>query len=159
MDINEICNGLLKNLSDKTQHLNGILSFTNLQTKAIEEQDYEKLNQYVEEKQKIIEKINTIDENFTKKMDSLKQMLGVKSLNEINVDSEPLKQIKGGVHTVLDLINQISLIEKENNVKVKSEFDDIKGKLNEISGGKKIISAYEGKNTVSSGGVFFDKKK
>lgn len=159
-EIDILSSELVENLIKKEQNLLGILKFTQLQTDAIEANDFEKLNNYIEEKQKLIDVIDKLDFQFNEKFKLLKVDLGVNSLDELNglVGIEPIREVRIKVGRIHMLIEQILSIEKENSVKAKKERDDIKNKIHEISSGKKLVSAYELKPS-SSGGAFFDKKK
>lgn len=158
-NILKVCDELEQILIKKSEKLNKIYEFTTLQKTAIEEQDDKRLHEYTDEKQKLIEGIDNLDKDFLGRFEAIKSELGIDTLDEI--DSKkilPFKKIKDAININYQLIEKIFSVEKENNIKIKQEFDDIKGKIRQISGGKKITSAYEQKDTLSDG-VFFDKKK
>lgn len=153
-----ISNELINLLQEKNQHLTQILNYTKLQTKAIDEQNEQKLNEYIEEKQKLIDVIDILDKRFVDNYNLLKSTIGVNSLDEISNPSIHLKNVKSELGKVYNLVEQIMSLEKENSVKLNQQYDDIKSKLREVSGGKKIASAYDIK-PISNGGAFFDTKK
>lgn len=156
----EYDNQLIQLLAKKKEYLIKMLELTKLQTIAIEDKIDDKLNQYIDDKQQFIDRINVLDDEFAKRFDTLKKEMGVESLEQV-VTSYPThyQELKIITQEVKKLIEDIFMLEKENSVKLKQRFDDIKGKLKQVSGGKKMVSAYEGKNRGTANGAFFDNKK
>lgn len=158
-EIEKLSNHLIENLKTKKKYLFNILSLTKFQTKAIESQEDEKLSQYINEKQIAIDNINILDKDFIDKFNLVKASLGVTSLDEVkNNSNSPLKNVKTELDDIYKLIEQISVIEKENSTKLNKEFDDIKSKIKEVHAGKKIINAYNSE-IIQNDGVFLDTKK
>jgi hypothetical protein len=156
-NLQEEIKGLLEN---KKEHLLGILDFTKLQKTAIDQSDETKLLGFIDEKQKLIDKINTIDNSFIKKLEQLKLELGIKSLEEINANANPeYKAIKIETEGIYKILQEIMELEKENNSRIKKEYDDVKEKIKEINSSKKMTSAYEKMGKSYHGGAFIDKKK
>ncbi len=146
-------------LNTKRQKLLDILEITKRQTLAINNKEDESLDKYIDDKQAIINDIDDIDKQFIECLNILKSQLGIKSLDETPKDKlEEFKLLKTCINENHTIIEEIISIEKENSVKLKAEFDDIKEKIKEISGGKRIVSAYENR-PVYNDGAFFDKKK
>jgi len=158
--MNDLSNELIDILEKKKQNLINILDYTKLQTIVIDAQDEQKLIEYLENKQKHIDNINLLDDSFVVKFNQLKKILGINSLDELSSTRvDEFKKLKLELNSIYHLIEQIFEIEKENSVKIKKEYADIKSKLKEINGEKKLNSAYIVKTTDLSGGAFFDKKK
>ena len=159
MDISNICADLMPTLKKKKEYLFQMLQITEKQTIAIDNAEDNILENLINEKQKLIDCIDILDKVFLEKMDMIKKHYGVNSLEDINVSVPELKLIKNEVFEIKEKLSEIFLKEKENSIKIKKEYDDIKNKLKEISGSKRAVSAYGGKNTQNSGGVFYDNKK
>jgi len=134
---------------------------TQAQMEAIEKRDIDTLNNLVEKKQKIIEYIDSCDMSFHNELKQLKEQMGVKSLSDIKGTTDKNKDkeiLVGVVIKIIDTIQQIQVMEKENYNKILANMKQVMGKLKNVRQGKKGFNAYNPKiNTVS--GSFIDKKK
>lgn len=158
-NIDNIIDKMVDLLKIKNNKLLDILELTNKQSDAINSQDDGLLNMYIDQKQTVIDRIDEIDQVFLGHFNTLKTQLGIDSLDEIPAGkADGFKALKNEVNNNHKVIEQIISKEKENNIKIKAEYDDIKSKIKEISSGKKLTSAYEHRNTLADG-VFIDKKK
>lgn len=144
-------------LTNKKNKMQEILELTKLQKDAIENKNDEKLSELIDKKQLAINQIDALDMKFNSLFNEVKKDLGVSSLEEIK-DKQEFKEVKIYVEEIIRLINEIISIEKENSVKIREEYDDIKDKIRQINDVKKATNAYEGMSKTMDG-VFIDKKK
>jgi uncharacterized phage infection (PIP) family protein YhgE len=151
---------VLEASNKKYSYLKELILLTRAQTEAISEEGMEGLEKLIDEKQVRIDEINKLDRDFRVYVDLLKQKLGVNKLDEINnpglIGLKELKQITG---QIVELINEISALEKENNEKAKNLLDDLGAKIRQIREGKKLNNVYNAGTGVIPPAYFVDKKK
>lgn len=147
-------------LEKKKQLLHEMLTLTKAQTSVIAAESLDKLQKLVEDKQGVIDRINVLDDEFTAYMDKLKSAVGISKLDDIDVSRFPAAvRLKQGVSGVLDLVREISEIEKVNSVKSNKLLEQLGSQIQKINQGKKINNAYNSQNAAGASSFFLDKKK
>ena len=150
---------LIDKLKKKHVLLRSILSLTQAQSSQINEDSIEELQKLIDEKQHVIDDINKLDEEFSVYFSRLKTTLKINSLDELNAagveGTRHLKEITAGI---INLITEISEIEKANDDKSKEVLGKLGGEIKKLNLGKKVNTMYASKpaNTAS---YFIDKKK
>jgi len=150
---------LIDILKKKHVLLRSILSLTQAQSSQINEDSIEELQKLIDEKQHVIDDINKLDEEFSVYFVRLKTTLKINSLDELNAaeveGTRHLKEITAGI---INLITEISEIEKTNDDKSKEVLGKLGGEIKKINQGLKVNSTYSPRpaNTAS---YFIDKKK
>lgn len=147
---------------EKCKLLEQMLKLTKKQTEIIDQQEFEELMKVIEEKQKKINEINVLDEAFNNELQQLKDILKVKSLDEVErdkkiVDSIFLGRLKDVINDIVELTKQIADVEKANSESAGEVYKQLSEKLKDINKGKKLKTAYSNKNDAPS--VYFDEKK
>ncbi len=147
-------------LGKKKQLLQEMLTLTKAQTPVIAADSLDKLQKLVEDKQGLIDRINELDDEFTAYMDKLKSAVGISKLDDIDISRFPAAvRLKQGVSVVLDLVREISEIEKINSVKSNKLLEQLGSQIQKINQGKKINNAYSSQNAAVTSSLFLDKKK
>ena len=147
-------------LGKKKQMLHEMLELTKAQTEVIAAESLDKLQKLVEDKQSVIDRIDELDDEFTGHMEKLKSAVGINKLEDIDVSRFPeAKRLKQAVSEVLDLVREISGIEKINSVKSKKLLEQLGSQIQKINQGKKINNAYNRQNAAGATSFFLDKKK
>lgn len=119
--------------------LDEMLDFTRKQTQAITEDSLEDLNDMVSHKQKIINEINRIDDSFEKEYESFKNN---KNQN-LEEETHNLKvNVTQAVSEIINLIKQISILEKENQSKAKRLLEAFGNKASKVGKSLRSQSAY-----------------
>lgn len=147
-------------LTRKKELLAGMLELTREQTGAIDEKSLDRLQKLIEEKQKRIDEIDRLDEEFTACMDKLKIEAGVKDLGELEASRYPgARELKRLTAEVISLVEQISGIEKVNSAKSKELLEEIGAHIRRFSQAKKLSNAYNQQDVSGAPSLFLDKKK
>ncbi|WP_069650350.1 flagellar protein FlgN [Caloranaerobacter ferrireducens] len=149
---------LLSLLKEKHKLLNEILEITNLQTKIIKEQKYDRLNNLINSKQLRIDKINSIDSRFNKAFENIRQEYNIEEIYELDVGNENLIKFKKLTEDMYNIMTQIHQVEKKNNEIIQKDYELVKAKLKQIKKGKQVTSNYY-RIPVQIEGYFIDKKK
>jgi len=145
--------------SKKLVLLNEILLFSRSQNEVIKGQRYEEMDLLLQEKQKRIDAVDKLDEQFSVYASRLKSLLGIASLEDLpRFGLEGTKTLKENVSRILTLLEQIQVLDQENSSKVQAELSDLKGKIKQNNSLKKINNAY-GAPQNSQAAYYFDQKK
>lgn len=145
--------------SKKLRLLNEIQEFTKQQSQVITEETTEKLWEFINEKQKNIDMIDKLDEEFNTYFDMLKLEMNVKSLDELETNNiKGITELKKCISDIMKVIAEISQLEKENNEKVRELLNDLGREIKKLNQGKKVNQLYS--STVHQPSSYYiDKKK
>ena len=150
---------LLEITNGKYAYLQEMLKLTTEQANVVDGEHMERLEEILDSKQKIIEKVDKLDDEFEVYFHRLKTENGIKSLEELNVsDVKGLKELKASVSNVMGILKEMSELDKSNNSKAKEVMENIRNELKNISAAKKVNNAY-GSTPVQTESYFIDKKK
>lgn len=150
---------LIDILKKKHVLLRSILSLTKAQYSHINEDSVEKLQKLIDEKQHVIDDINKLDDEFDIYFSRLKTNLKINSLDELNAAGiEGAKHLKEITAEIINLIMEISEMEKENRQKSKELLDILGEEIKKINQGKKVSATYTSK-PINIPAYFIDKKK
>jgi len=146
-------------LEEKKAAMESIYSLTLDQKEDIEKNQGENLNSFIDRKQKEIDKIQAIDENFQDVVMLLKKELEIDVLDNIDPKIYPeFKSIKGLTKQIMELAPKIMELEEQNRIKVQDIINNIKKDIKTIKLGQKSVKAYE-KPNLNVGGIYIDSKK
>jgi len=150
----------LKEISVKKLNLiEEILNLTKAQSQSIAAEDLNGLEDLISDKQKLIDEISKLDEEFSDFFLELKRRLNVESLDElkgINIPgTDRLQEIVG---RIMETLKEVCEIEKRNEAEVRKLMNAIEDEIRKINQAKKANKAYMPK-PVSSTSYFIDKKK
>ena len=146
-------------LEKKKALLQDMLSSTEAQTAVIASESLDALQGLVAEKQQKIDAIDKLDEDFGVYFERLKTTLKVRLLEDIDPYAFPAAgKLKGITAEIIELVGNISKIEKQNSEKSKKLLDTIGSKIKQLNQGKQINNAYN-PAPQSASSFFMDKKK
>lgn len=143
----------------KYKLLLGMLNMTEKMAKALEEENLDDLDNFINEKQKIISEIDKSDKEFEVYFKRLKFELGVEKLEDLkNPQVDGIKELKEIVSKIMNLITKISELDKKNTERAEKSLNDLGNEIKKLNQGKKMFFAY---NLISANpsSIFFDKKK
>jgi hypothetical protein len=151
---------LVRYSEEKLDKLKQIEQFTKRQKAAIDSHDLAVLAPIVEEKQKVIDYIDWCDDAFQDELQKLKERFGVKTLKDIGEidDGKEGKTLVGIIAKIVETIESIQLLEKDNHEKLVMAMEQVKEKLKRVRQGQKSVALYDG-GVSSASGSFIDKKK
>jgi predicted GTPase len=159
LNTEQLISKITSELSEKKKLLEAMLHLTKKQSEAIASDDIERLQSLIEEKQKLIDKINKIDDSFNEDFTNLKISLGVNNLEGISISGYAgAEEMQGMVKTIIELTGNIGKAENRNQTTLKESMKSISDDLNNISKAKKARDAYVYKDT-NLPSYFIDKKK
>jgi hypothetical protein len=158
MNVDETVLAIIDLLQKKYKFLEDIHYLTKLQSQVIEKEEIGNLNKLVALKQEKIEQINDLDLKFEKYFLDLKNALNVENLEQVNESVRGSAELKRFVKNIIDIIKEISIIEKENSMKVKKLLNEIGGELKKMNNVNKINNAYSIGNAVAHS-YYIDRKK
>lgn len=156
---NEVIEQLIALIDKKSELFHSIMDITLEQKKDIEENKANNIQELVERKQHVIDKINEIDGTFSEKLNLLKKNLNVNTMEEVDIAKYPaMKNIKLKVEEIMSMAQEIMQIEMSNKEKLSSMINELKKEMKQISVGKKSLKAYE-PPVLNNDGIYIDKKK
>jgi len=131
----------------KVRYLEQVLLFTQQQTNALKDGDYEALSSLIDQKQAHIDAIKKLDGDFERIYSEIhgKPLVFLPALQE-------------SVSKAQKLIMSIQTTEAENNAIAKEAIDETKKKLKNIGTGKKGYNAYRS-TIILGGGMRIDENK
>ena len=142
---------------EKNQLINEMYGFTKAQKQEIEKEDINNLNKILDEKDKLIKKINKIDIEFLNIFSQIKKEEGVENIYDLDVNKYPnLKDLKNIVTEISSTLMAISLLDEENNKNMKKRLEQVKLELKRVKEGQR---AYKGYNVPMTDSILIDEKK
>ena len=151
---------MIELLTRKKQLLGDMLDLTKTQTGVIAAGTLDELQKLIDEKQQRIDEIDKLDADFKVYFESLKIAFGINKLNELNAAGNPqARQLKQITSEVLELVVEISAVEKVNSEKSKRLLDELGTQIKNVNQGKKINNAYSKPASANPSSFFMDKKK
>lgn len=155
---------LNKLLQNKKALLLDILSLTRQQSGVISEDGLDSLNKLIDDKQKKIDAIDKLDDEFNAHYSKLKTVMGITGLDQL--DASKIEgdaainaiRLKTLTADILDIIRDISGIEKENSKKSAKLLEKFGNEIKKLNQSKKVNNAYTSGN-FDSLSYFIDKKK
>lgn len=137
---------ILKKLSEK-------------QVKAFAEKDLDIVDGILNKKDEIIQYIRKLDDAFLRAYDTLKEELGIKSLDMISdLRIERGKELQDLIKKITTVVETVIKIEQGSISDASKLHNSLGGKIKEINAGKKMTSAYNVK-PLRTPSYFIDKKK
>jgi len=150
---------LLELVDQKKKHMQEIYRITQKQSQVLSAQQVESLLEYIGEKQKHIDAVNVLDEEFERVFDAVKGAVKDESFRYTNPKGyEMYTRLRNAVGQVKNAIEAVYKLEMENHDSIQKVMQEVKTKINSINRGKKGYSAYK-QPMPQSDGVFIDKKK
>lgn len=161
MGLEVLMTDLIELSKNKKQLMLTLLDLTRHQHQIIlaDDDDITGIGAVVEEKQKIIVKIDEIDQVFLSKYSEIKNKLGINNYDTI-VD-EPIagfKELKLRIQEIINLMEDIKILDDTNTNNARINLEKVKEKLKVINVGKKATNSYSTKYHENQS-IFIDKKK
>ena len=151
-------NKLLSFSNEKKNNLEEILRISKEQTEVIKDENVDGLNELIDIKQKFIDKINFLDDQFNKTFEELKKIAGNIDMKDIDGRKfSKAKELQECIVSITEIIAQIMEFEKINSNFSKELHTELKNKLTQIRNSKKANAGYASKAKPPS--VYFDKLK
>ncbi|MBQ7668882.1 MAG: flagellar export chaperone FlgN [Clostridia bacterium] len=157
LEIENVMETLIGLSEEKYGSLEKIYEFTKEQTTAIDDENIELLNDFIDKKQIEINSIKALDIKFEKIVDDIKVVYGIKELKELNVCTEEVKRIQYIVDMIMKKVKQIHDIELKNSESLSKKKNAVESKIKDLKKGKKVVSNY-GYNNLQNP-VYFDKNR
>ena len=149
----------------KSSALRRLHEVTKLQTVDISSSSLNSLLDHIKEKQDIMNSIDEIDKTFYDKFVELKLILGIKSIEEIDLAEFPeVSELKSSVQDIMLQLGDIDKLDKQNLNEVNVEIVKLKNEMKQVQTQSKVIKNYGGASKVSSyskdyQGFYIDSKK
>ncbi|MBS4535775.1 flagellar export chaperone FlgN [Clostridium sp. D2Q-14] len=153
----EEINKLIQILENKNILLDDFYRLTIAQKKLIKAMDIEKLNRLINNKEKVIGKVDNLDNKFLKIFNNIKEKYQVTDLMELNVEKMYLLRLKEVTNKCNDKMMKIVDLDKSNSEDMKNKFNYVKTKLREVKRGKTTTNKYYNK-APNTEGYFIDSK-
>ena len=141
----------------KKDYLGRVLELTKDQRNFIQNEDMDKLNKVMEEKEILMNKVDLLDIEFLSTYNQIKEIENIDSLEKINpVKYKNLGNLQEVIKDINNILEDISLIDKENTRIMKENLEEIKSGLKQV---KEVKKAYKGYNYEPTGSILLDEKK
>lgn len=158
-NVNSIIMELLGLIDQKSQLFDNIMEITLEQKIDIEQNEANNIQQFVNNKQVVIDSIDKIDKIFSDKLGLLKKVLNIDLLENADYAKYPiLKELKQKVGRIMELAQEIMIVEESNKEKLNLVMNGLMKDMRQLSIGKKSIRAYEAP-VMNNDGIYIDKKK
>lgn len=145
--------------SKKMALLDEILLFTKSQNEVIKTQRFDEMDQLLKERQKRMDAVDKLDEQFVVYSSRLKEVLSLNSFEELPKHNLPgTAELKRVVDSISQTIKKTKEIDDENTALVKDEMKVTQGQIKNANNHKRVTGAYY-PNQNSGQSYFFDKKK
>jgi methyl-accepting chemotaxis protein len=143
----------------KLSLLNEILLFVRSQNEVIKGQRFEEMDLLIKEKQKRMDAVDKLDEQFAAYSSKLKEILSIDSFEELPGYNLPgTQELRDVIESIHQKLQDIKEVDDENISLVKTEMKDIREQINNTSNNKRVQGAYyPSRNSVTS--YYFDEKK
>ncbi|NLB79834.1 MAG: flagellar protein FlgN, partial [Clostridiaceae bacterium] len=159
MKAEEYIQRLIDISSKKISLLDEILLFTRSQNEVIKGQRFDEMDQLLKERQKRMDAIDKLDEQFVVYSTRLKEVLSLSSFEELPQHNLPgTAELKKVVDSISQYIKQTKELDDENTALVKTEMKATQGQIKNANEHKRMTGAYYPKQN-SGQSYFFDKKK
>ena len=151
----------LIDVSDKKLNIiREILNLTRMQSAIISENSADKLNKLIDLKQQQIDLIGELDEAFEVYYGRLKSVLGVQSIEEINmVQFNGAAELKQIIADITNATRQIQVLEIENKNQVQAVLDNLASEIRKVKRHKMANNGYNVAAKLDKPSYFIDKKK
>jgi hypothetical protein len=143
----------------KLSLLQELLLFTRSQKEIITAGRFEEMDSLIAEKQRRMDAVDKLDEQFLVYSSRLKSALAISSLEELPGFNIPgTSELKACISKIHGVLSEMKTLEDENASQVKKELKETKEKINHSNAFKRVAGAY---NPVNSDipSYYFDKKK
>ena len=168
--INDIVSSINELMRRKLSLLFEFYRYTSDEYDYVREESMEQLGSIIVEKQEIINEINFLDRKFLVDFSSLKERLGISSLDELKNRGEygSLTELKLNTKEIMNVLSKIDTLDKKVNAKIAKLRTELTSDLTRIQKQRNISTLYSGdkpKKNVSPGqknvysGSSFDRKK
>lgn len=142
---------------DKKNKLVEILDFTNVQEKAIKEDNTEELSKILVQKDRLMKSVDDLDKEFVSLYERVKAEENVDNFRDIDVTKyESLKGLKDVVEEINRILDKLTQLDKRNMENMKDSLNKTKSDLKQV---KEVQRAYKGYSYEESGSILIDKKK
>ena len=156
---NDLAENLIKLSDGKLFLLRQLLVLAEQQSKNIESEGAEKLDEIIERKQSIMTKIDVLDKEFLGKFDLLKNSAIWEASEGLQPDErDKIRTLKGKITEIYSLTEKIRKIDMSNVKKLKRNLQSVQIEIKKIKEGKKIAQGYSNKNTEGIS-IFVDERK
>ena len=140
--------------------LQSLYQLTQRQSDMINQDKLDSLEEIISQKQKHIDQIDKLDEEFNVYFLRLKQQLNIGSMDELEkTQMKGIKELKQTICQVMETIKEISGLEQQNNSKAKELLDELGTEIRKVNQGKKVTSAYNPGNALRPPSYYIDKKE
>lgn len=155
--INENINKMIDLSMKKKDLLLEILKLSKEQERIIEEDKMEELDSILQEKEKLMGKIDSLDMDFLTVYNRIKEEEKIDSFENLPIDRYGnLKDLKALVNEINNILNNLTILDKNNIGKMKANLEKTKSDLKNVKVGKR---AYKGYSYGDVGSIFIDEKK
>jgi hypothetical protein len=182
MTVSDYLERLIENSKEKYIIISEILNITKAQSEVLNEDAMESLEQFINLKQTLLDRISKLDEDFEVYFKRLKTTLGIKSFAEISEDFliqyanlqnskginkldidytiSIMRDFKDIITEISEMINKITNLESENNKNANVLLNSFAAEVRKINHAKVASSAYQpGGGLIKPPSYFIDKKK
>lgn len=144
----------------KKNLLYGILVLTEKISQGIADEDVEKINIYVDEKQKLIDQINVLDQEYRTYFGSIKLEQVIDCLDGLQeVPNQEVLALHEIIKQISELLKKIDSIEKINNLSAQSLLNKFSEDIKVINNAKRASLAYNRPIQATTQSYFFDMKR
>ena len=141
----------------KKEYLLEILELSKKQETIIEEDKLDELDNILKEKEKIMGKIDVLDSEFLTVYNNVKDEENIDSFENLPIERyENLKDLKAIVNEINNILNTLTILDKNNISKMKANLEKTQADLKNVKLGKR---AYKGYGYGDVGSIFIDEKK
>lgn len=127
----------------KKEIMNDFFELSKMQSQHFNEDEVEELQELIVQKQKHIESIDSIDDEFEQLFTSIKAEFGVESLEQAReIPVQKLGKLKSVTAEIMSLLEMIQQCDRSNTQKAKELKNFLADEIGKLSKAKKVNIAY-----------------
>src|SRR5690554_6278585 len=141
--INENIGKMIELSMKKKEYLLDILDLTKKQENIIEEDKMDELDNIIQEKEKLMGKIDDLDCEFLTVNNQIKEEEKIDSFEKLPIERyENVKELKAIVNEINNILNTLTILDKNNINKMKANLEKTQSELKNVKVGKRAYKGY-----------------
>lgn len=156
----ELIEYLFKLSEGKLFLINQLWTLTQQQSETIDSGEMDSLNDIIEQKQSIMDRVDVLDKEFAEKYDVIKAEFPINDVGALDSESrEKMRMLKEKVKEIHNLTEKIQQMDDSNTERFQKNMESIRNELKKVKFGQKISKGYSVNKQNEGFSIFIDKMK
>lgn len=156
----ELIEYLFKLSEGKLFLINQLWTLTQQQSETIDSGEMDSLNDIIEQKQNIMDRVDVLDKEFAEKYDVMKAEFPIGDVGALDSESrEKMRILKEKVREIHNLTEKIQQMDDSNTERFQKNMESIRNELKKVKFGQKVSKGYNVNKQKEGFSIFIDKMK